>query len=30
MTALNNYQRARNLPEDQYLNMATVRALGAL
>ncbi len=30
MSALNSYQRARNLPEDQYLNMMTVRALGAL
>ena len=28
--ALNAYQRAKNLPEDRYLNMETVRALGVM
>ena len=28
MTAVNAFQRARGLPVDRYLNMATVRALG--
>lgn len=28
LAALNQYQRARNLPEDQYLNLQTMRALG--
>lgn len=30
IAALNQYQRARNLPQDQYLNMETVRALGVM
>lgn len=30
IAALNQYQRARNLPEDRYLNMDTVRALGVM
>ena len=30
ISALNAYQRARNLPEDRYLNMETVRALGVM
>lgn len=30
LNALNAYQRARNLPEDRYLNMDTVRALGVM
>lgn len=30
IAALNAYQRARNLPQDQYLNMDTVRALGVM
>jgi peptidoglycan hydrolase-like protein with peptidoglycan-binding domain len=28
MTAVNSYQRAKGLPVDPYLNMATVKALG--
>ena len=28
LAALNQYQRARNLPEDQYLNLQTLQALG--
>ena len=30
MRAVNSYQRASGLPADQYLNMATVRALGVV
>ena len=30
LAALNQYQRARSLPEDRYLNMDTVRALGIM
>ncbi|MES2685103.1 MAG: peptidoglycan-binding protein [Pseudomonadota bacterium] len=30
LDALNHYQRARKLPEDRYLNMETVRALGVM
>jgi hypothetical protein len=30
LNALNQYQRARSLPEDRYLNMDTVHALGVL
>ncbi|MES2885033.1 MAG: peptidoglycan-binding domain-containing protein [Pseudomonadota bacterium] len=30
IAALNQYQRARSLPEDRYLNMDTVRALGVM
>jgi peptidoglycan hydrolase-like protein with peptidoglycan-binding domain len=30
ITALNAYQRARNLPEDQYMNMDTIHALGVM
>lgn len=30
INALNAYQRARNLPEDRYMNMETVQALGVM